>query len=428
LKISIVIPTHNRADSLRSAIESILPLRGEAEFEFVIVDNNSTDTTRQVVESYAPLAKYVFEGNTSFTMARKTGADNSAGEILLYLDDDVLVRPGSLKRIVEVFAQHPDCGVIAGHIDPKYTRPPPQWTLECQKAFNGWSLFNAENIPDLRRDFQVVPAAAGPMMAIRRTAYDRAGGFPPDTIGVETNTAERSFSKLYIGPGDYGLCLKIREAGFNVYYSSDIAVFHVIPPIRFTIAFWRSRVIGEGYCQAISQRGFFRMRGLDAYRARLRWRLNFLRDEERLLSRLAQAPAPTASDGQPGMLPEELLVHYTKAYLDMDYVLQRHPRLWEFLWQIGSDGVSSRNHDHVMGRLPQEYKELVANAFVYESTPIDSPATYQRVFGSRGYSNQNLGMLLRHDLSRGLTVKLIERLRALKAKLNPRVRSGLDAR
>lgn len=419
MKISIVIPTHNRAESLRSAIESILPLREEADFEFVVVDNNSTDATRQVVESYAPVARYVFEGNTSFTMARKAGADNATGDILLYLDDDVLVRRGSLKRIVEVFAAHPDCGVIAGRIDPKYLEPPPQWALDCQKVFNGWSLFNPENIAGLREEFQVVPSAAGPMMAIRRTAYDLAGGFPPDTIGVETNRGPRSFSKLYIGPGDYGLCLKIRDAGFRVYYASDIAVLHVIPPLRFTVGFWRSRVIGEGYHVAITQRGFFRLGAARSYLARLRWQLLFLRSERKLLARLADTPDAQRNAGFVGMLPEELYVLYAKAYLDMDYVLRRHPDLWKFLWEIGSDGVSSSNYDHVVQRLPQEYKELVSNELVYDATPIDSQSAYRRVVEGRGYHRQALGLLLRNAASRRILICLVELLRTLRAKLRP---------
>ena len=177
MKISIIIPTHNRAETLRNAIESVVQLGDEASFEFVIVDNNSSDSTKQVVESYPLVAKYVFEGKTSFSMARKAGADNSTGDILLYLDDDVLVKPGSLKHIVDVFSRYPDCGVIAGRIDPKYMEEPPAWTLECQRSFNGWSLFNSETCSFLREHFQEVPSAAGPMMAIRRTAYDTVKGF-----------------------------------------------------------------------------------------------------------------------------------------------------------------------------------------------------------------------------------------------------------
>ena len=415
MKISIVIPTHNRADTLRNAMDSVLQLQGEADFEFVIVDNNSTDHTRQVVESYAPLAKYVFEGNTSFTMARKAGADNASGDILLYLDDDVLVRSGSLRRIVEVFTKYPDCGLIAGRIDPKYMQAPPPWTLECQKVFNGWSLFNEEAVPEIHGDFQTVPAAAGPMMAIRRLAYDRAGGFPPDTIGVETNKAERSFNKLYIGPGDYGLSLRIREAGFKVYYSRDIAVYHVIPPVRFAIAFWRSRVIGEGYCQAITQRGFFRLTGLRAYLARLRWQVQFIRHEQRLLARLASGSKRPA--GAEGMLPEELLTLYAKAYLDMDYVLRRHPDLWEFLWKIGAEGVPDKDYDRVMKRLPSEYKTLVSSEYVYQAAPVDSPESYQRVLGARGHHRENLSLPLRYGASRSVVLVLVELLRNLKAKL-----------
>ncbi len=67
MKTSIIIPTHNRADSLRRTIESVLPLMDEAEMEILIVDNNSTDHTKEVAESYSGTARYVFEESTAFT-------------------------------------------------------------------------------------------------------------------------------------------------------------------------------------------------------------------------------------------------------------------------------------------------------------------------------------------------------------------------
>ena len=185
--ISVIIPTNNRVNLLKNAIESVLKLIDEAEFEFIIVDNNSTDDTRQLVESYRDYAMYAFESRTSFTRARKTGAEIASGDILLYLDDDVIVYPGSLRNIEDVFTRYSDCGVIAGKISPKYTQTPPIWTLKCQESFNGWSLFNKESVGEIKTDFQQVSWAAGPMMAIRKTAYDAVGGFPPDTVGVETN-------------------------------------------------------------------------------------------------------------------------------------------------------------------------------------------------------------------------------------------------
>jgi glycosyltransferase involved in cell wall biosynthesis/thioredoxin-like negative regulator of GroEL len=378
MKISIIIPTHNRAGSLRETIDSLLALRGEASFEIVVVDNNSTDNTRTVVESYGEIARYVFESRTAFTKARSTGGEHSRGDILLYLDDDVLVFPGSLRQIVEVFQQYPDCGVIAGRIDPKYTDTPPAWTLACQKSFNGWSLFNPETYSIIGHSFQEVPSACGPMMAIRRTAYQRVGGFPPDTIGVETNTGARSFRKLYIGPGDYGLCLRIREAGFKVYYTPEVGSYHVIPPIRFTPEFWRSRMIGEGHYVAIADRSFFKATPVQLFLKRQRAHLEFFSYKQLLKRDLAGAESTTGR-GFSGLLPEELWVRYYAAYLEMDAVLRKHPDLPPFLWNLAAEGVADNNFDEVIRRLPQEYKDLVNSDHVYDSAPLDNLMGYRRL-------------------------------------------------
>jgi glycosyltransferase involved in cell wall biosynthesis len=63
MKISIIIPTHNRAESLKSTIQSIVSLQDDNFFELVIVDNNSTDYTKQIVEEFSSLIeiKYIFE-------------------------------------------------------------------------------------------------------------------------------------------------------------------------------------------------------------------------------------------------------------------------------------------------------------------------------------------------------------------------------
>lgn len=386
-------------------MESVLFLRDEADFEFVVVDNNSTDATPDIVRAYEGLAKYVFEGKTSFTAARRAGGINATGDILLYLDDDVIVRPGSLTHIAEIFSSYPDCGVIAGHIDAKFTEDPPAWTLACQKSFNGWSLFNKDTCNFVHTDFQEVPWAAGPMMAIRKSAYDRAGGFPPDTVGVETNRGAKTFNKLYIGPGDYGLCEKIRRIGLKVYYCKSVAVFHLIPPVRFTIAFWRSRMIGEGYHAATTQRGFFGLTRVEAKRARLRAQLHFLQYEDRLLERLATGNYP-----RNGISPDELWVLYYKAYLDMDHVLRRYPLLWKTLWDIGDTGIDDENYHRVMSMIPPEYKALVANDLVYDPLPLTSVMDYERIIASRGFAGKDIPTAVRSRAGRKTATLIIKAL------------------
>ena len=380
MKISIIIPTHNRSYSLKRTIDSITPLKDEAEFELVIVDNNSTDDTREVVESYSDIAKYVFERNTSFTKARGTGAQNSTGDILLYLDDDVVVIKGALAEIISVFGEYPDCGLLAGKILPEYEAEPPDWTLACQKNFNGWSMYNPEVYDHLDIGFQKTQWAAGPMMAIRREAYDRAGGFPPDTVGVETNLQTRMFKKLYIGPGDYGLCQRIREEGYNVYYSPDCSCKHVVLEMRLTVQFWRSRMIGEGHHHAVTNREFHQMSKFKLMKARNSMNKHYKRWTRRLLKRLSENAEYLVRNNFKGMLFEELWVHYYSAYLDMDTVLKNHSYLSSYLWKLASDGVTSEDYEKVIRELPDDYLNLIDVDKMYAEKPLNS-AEDMKLFG-----------------------------------------------
>ena len=85
MNLSIIIPTHNRANQLFNVLKSISKLLDETSFEVIVVDNNSNDKTYQVVKSYVSFAKYFFEESTAFTKARMTGAQNATGKFLLYL-------------------------------------------------------------------------------------------------------------------------------------------------------------------------------------------------------------------------------------------------------------------------------------------------------------------------------------------------------
>lgn len=373
MKISVIIPTHNRSSLLKNAIDSILLLSHEAETELIIVDNNSSDNTPAVARAYSQV-RYVFEKSTAFTKARKTGGAAASGDILLFLDDDIILNPGSMRKLLDIFRAYPDCGIVAGKVMAQFTGRPPEWALACQGQFNGWSLY------DMGSEVVEVPAGVGPILAIRRDVYDAIGGFPPDTVGVETNKGPKSFNKLYIGTGDYGLCFKAREAGYKVYYSPDVSVYHVIPEVRYSIAFWRSRLIGEGYCNAISEKAFFKQGFTSLLLKRARFWFEFNRYEQKLLFKLRNQPV-----SENGMIPEELWVRFYKAYFDMKYVVEQSPWLWRFLWEIGAEGVSDGNFDAVINRLPEGYKMLVSSELVYDPSPVTSVKAYLAAIRGKGF-------------------------------------------
>jgi glycosyltransferase involved in cell wall biosynthesis len=422
--LSVIIPTCNRVESLRSTLDSVLAQKDEVPLEIVVVDNNSGDATREVVAEYAKhypsVIKYAFERRTAFTRARRTGAGAAKGDVLLYIDDDVLLVPGALRSVTEVFATRADAGILAGKIMPRYSQRPPPWALRCQERFNAWSLLEAfaerNGAGSIRETF----GAAGPMMAVRRDVYDLVDGFPPDTIGVETSSGERTFKKLYVGPGDIGITLKVKEAGYKVYLCDDAACYHVIPPIRFAIRFWRSRVIGEGHYLAVAQREFCRLTPVTLFLMRCYAYARYLMRKEALEKKLATTPsllrrvcrpalvrdvarlgkfalkrrfsyAPFCSRkealegklaeiaeqvfGCPSasMHPEELEVWCSKAYVEADYFLRTYPQLGSFLWKIASEGVGENEFEAVMAQLPDDYKSaFVEESVIYNDTPLTS--------------------------------------------------------
>lgn len=371
MKLSIVIPTHNRADQLKTLLNSLSSLKDEVDYDIIVVDNNSSDHTKEVALSFSDKVKYVFEERTSFTRARSTGEKNATGDVLLYIDDDVVVDTGSLERIMEIFSNNPECGVIAGRIMPQFSSEPPDWCLACQRVFNGWSLYNAEQYPHLGAGKQEVEWAAGPMMAIRREAYLKVGGFPPDTIGVETNTGENSFRKLFIGPGDYGICYYIRNAGYYVLYAPEVSCKHVIPPARFGITFWRARMICEGQQTAITQRGLYKLSWFQEKKKYMLFRLKQAIANRKYVKRVLNSEASRVKLSFDGIFSEELWVDFYDAYFKMNKVLKKYPDLYKNLWELGLNGVDKTDYEQVLKTLPREYLELVDPKVVYFEGKLD---------------------------------------------------------
>ncbi|MFH0898525.1 MAG: glycosyltransferase family 2 protein [bacterium] len=343
--LSIIIPTHNRAHFLKNLIKNIFDTASKIDFEIIIVDNNSKDETKQIATSFGQKVRYIFEGNTSFTKARHTGAQHARGDIITYLDDDVIIKSETFEEIVRIFKDNPGCGVAGGKILPHFQQTPPTWILNLQKSFNGFSLY------DLGDKEKKVDAIPGPLMAIRKTAYDKVNGFPADTVGVETNKAAKTFKKLYIGLGDYAFCLLCRNAGYSVIYSPKIIIEHIIPPFRLTKEFWLSRMIGEGHCMAVTQANMkeFTFEGAKKIKRSNRWKE---------IKHLFKAKLQRIRGAKDPLLVDEIWLEYYRSRRNMESVLNNNQHLASYLWQLGLQGVPDKDFETVLKKLPKAYQDL----------------------------------------------------------------------
>ena len=108
-KVSVIIPTYNRADLLPRAIDSALN-QTYKDFELIIVDDGSTDNTKKIVEEYQKKderIKYLWEENSSgparpYNLALK----QCQGEYIAFLDSDDVWLPEKLEKQIAIFEEY----------------------------------------------------------------------------------------------------------------------------------------------------------------------------------------------------------------------------------------------------------------------------------------------------------------------------------
>jgi len=176
--ISLVICTRDRPRELARCLASLsdqtLPPS-----EVVVVDNASlTGETEEVCKAAG--VRYVREPRPGLDIARNTGASASTAEIVAYTDDDVVLHPWWLERMVAAF-DAPEVWAVTGLVLPAELATPAQWHFERYWGFGrgfqrtdfGPSFLEAHT----KYGCPTWLIGAGASMAFRRTVFQQAGFF-----------------------------------------------------------------------------------------------------------------------------------------------------------------------------------------------------------------------------------------------------------
>ena len=109
-KVSVVVPTYNRAYRLEETLRSVVNQTYQ-DFELIVVDDGSTDDTSKVMQSF-PGAQYIFmEENSGVSSARNKGLAHAKGRYICFLDSDDLWDEKKLQVQVQWMEENPDCQV-----------------------------------------------------------------------------------------------------------------------------------------------------------------------------------------------------------------------------------------------------------------------------------------------------------------------------
>ena len=241
--VSVIIPTYNRAHLLPQTLDSFLAQSyPEDRLEIIVSNNNSTDDTRNVIDQYCsrfPNIRAVMETRQGAHYARNSAAKIAKGDILYFTDDDMLADQALIDEIVKVFELDPLIASATGKIIGQFDVTPPRWVtkylINCYLSLT--EMDKPEDLIVSRNDL-----VFSCHEAVRREVFLQCGGFNPE------NTAG-----IWLGDGETGFGIKIKQAGYKFAYTSKSVIHHIIPSSRTTLRYLVKRFGNQGYCDSYTE-------------------------------------------------------------------------------------------------------------------------------------------------------------------------------
>ena len=202
-RVSIAILNYQRRDALRHALAAAHEQHWPG-LEILAVDNASTDGSQEMVRDEFPDVRLVALPRNIAAAARNEGVRAASGEIVVTLDNDVLfTTPDDVARAVAGFVRHPTAAVVNFAIlGPDGTLSRRDW---CHpRRLERWA--DTEFLTDY-----VLEGAS----ACRREAFLASGGY---------------WEPFFIGHEGWDLALRLLDAGYDLVYSPEVRVRHLVDP------------------------------------------------------------------------------------------------------------------------------------------------------------------------------------------------------
>jgi glycosyltransferase involved in cell wall biosynthesis len=240
--LTVLVCTHNKARLLDRTLETIARqvLPPGVRWEVLIVANRCTDETPELVRSWGargriPRLRYVSERRLGVSFARRRGLRESRGRLIGLVDDDCLLAPGWARQALKFAEEHPRAGAFGGRNELLWEAPPTRVA-----ELYGESLARQDLGPaPVRMPVHEWRMPVGAGLVVRRDAVIDSGWIDQGEL--------RARRPRQLGAGeDAELSLRIRRAGWQVWYSPGLRLRHVIPPERMTLAYLRRLHRGFG--------------------------------------------------------------------------------------------------------------------------------------------------------------------------------------
>lgn len=228
--ITLAICTYNNSQLLERTLEKLeqQKVKETLEWSAIVVDNNSTDHTQEIAQTYIdrgliPQLRYVQEKQQGLAYARRRAIAETQSPWIALIDDDCWLSPDWVEQAVDFLKKHPQAGAIGGKVELLWEVPPEAINIQQQKSLSAqdWGDFPVQ-LPSKGWTYLV-----GAGLLIRRQAIQDSGWLE---LGTLVDRCER---KLTSG-GDIEMVLRIRKAGYELWYTPALKLQHYIPKTRMS--------------------------------------------------------------------------------------------------------------------------------------------------------------------------------------------------
>lgn len=224
--LSICIVNYNAKKLLDECLESIYCNTKRISFEIFVVDNGSVDgSTSMVKEKYPEVKLIENDCNVGFAKANNQALRESQGRYVLLLNNDTVVLPNALDKLVEFMDSHPEAGACGARLlNPDGTLQPQcrrgfqtpiaavSHLLYLDRLFPKSRIFGKYFLTYLDSDkTHEVDTVSGACELVRREAMDKVGMLD---------------EQFFIYSEDIDWCLRIKKAGWKVYYVYEAEIIH----------------------------------------------------------------------------------------------------------------------------------------------------------------------------------------------------------
>lgn len=273
MDVTVILCTFNRCASLAQALNSVAvsKMPESIGWEILVVDNNSTDQTRAVVEdfcrTYPGRFRYLFEPQPGKSHALNSALRTTLGDVLAFMDDDVVVEPTWLRNLTAPLQNGPWAGT-GGRILPQWPCTPPSW-IPIKERYGLGPLVLFDLGPEAG---PLAEPPFGTNMAYRRTIFDKYNGFRRD-LGPNPDSEIRG--------EDTEFGNRLLRAGEQLWYEPSAVVHHKVPPNRlrqhYFLRWWFDKARGDIRELGIPQDAKWSVAGIPLYMFRrlvawtLRW-------------------------------------------------------------------------------------------------------------------------------------------------------------